>query len=132
MPKCPMSEMALHSLKVMSESYDILINSAQRLEQSELASKAQKRLAWRRAEHVGRAIDNLLTAWEQEYCPALFYSCVWEQTQRNLSVINTLTPFNQWDCPQFIRFWQAAQSAQSAQQTQSEQTAAPPETEIKE
>lgn len=115
MPKCPMSEMALHSLKSLSESYDILINSAQKLEQTETATKAQKRCAWRRAERVGRAIDNLLAGWEQDYCPALFFSCAWEQTQRNLNVINSLTPFNQWDCPQLLRIWQAAQAQQAEQ-----------------
>lgn len=115
MPKCPMSEMALHSLKSLSESYDILINSAQKLEQTETATKAQKRCAWRRAERVGRAIDNLLAGWEQDYCPALFFSCAWEQIQRNLNVINSLTPFNQWDCPQLLRIWQDAQAQQAEQ-----------------
>ncbi len=110
MPKCPMSEMALHNLKILSESYDILSNAAQKVEKTELATEGQKRRAWRRVEHVGRAIDNLLANWEQEACPEVFYNCAWEQCQRNLAVINCLTPLGQWDMPQLIRLWQQAQA----------------------
>lgn len=109
MPKCPMSEMALHSLKTLADSYDVLIDATQKLEKSETPTDGQKRRAWRRVEHVGRAIDNLLANWEQSACPAVFYDCNWEECQRNLRIIDSLTPFNQWDCPQIIRLWQQAQ-----------------------
>ena len=114
MPKCPMSEMALHSLKSLSDSYDVLINATQKLEKSEIPTDGQKRRAWRRVEHVGRVIDNLLANWEQEACPAMFYDYDWEQCQRNLSIINSLTPLSQWDCPQIIRLWQQAQQNQQS------------------
>lgn len=100
MPKCPMSELGTRSLKILSESYDILINAAHKLEQTELVPEAQKRRAWRRAERAARVIDNLLANWEQESCPPLFYSCAWEQCERSLAVLNSLTPLSQWDSPQ--------------------------------
>lgn len=100
MPKCPMSELGTRSLKILSESYETLVNAAQKLEQTELVPESQKRRAWRRAERAARVIDNLLANWEQECCPPLFYSCVWEQCERNLAVINSLTPLSQWDLPQ--------------------------------
>ena len=36
MPKCPMSELGTRSLKILSESYDILVNAAHKLEQTDL------------------------------------------------------------------------------------------------
>lgn len=116
MPKCPMSEMALHSLKMLADSYDVLIDATQKLEKSETPTDGQKRRAWRRVEHVGRVIDNLLANWEQSACPAVFHDCSWEKCQHDLAIISCLTPFNQWECPQLIRLWQ--------QQNQT----APPET----
>ena len=100
MPKCPMSELGTRSLKILSESYDILVNAAHKLEQTELVPESQRRRAWRRAERAARVIDNLLANWEQETCPPLFYSCAWEQCERSLAVLNCLTPLSQWDLPQ--------------------------------
>ena len=45
MPKCPMSELGTRSLKILSESYDILVNAAHKLEQTELVPESQKRRA---------------------------------------------------------------------------------------
>lgn len=106
MPKCPMSEFGARSLKTLSESYDILVTTAARLEQTELVPETQKRRAWRRAERAGRLIDNLLLGWEQEACPSLFHSCAWEQCERSLAVVNCLTPLGQWDLPQLALLWQ--------------------------
>lgn len=99
MPKCPPSEMAVSSLKDLSDAYRSLISAAAEQERSELPDKAQKLAAWRRAEHTGRLIDNILANWEQETCPAVFYSCAWEECERNLRVIDSLTPCNQWQMP---------------------------------
>ena len=66
-----MSELGTRSLKILSESYDILVNAAHKLEQTELVPESQKRRAWRRAERAARVIDNLLANWEQETCPPL-------------------------------------------------------------
>ncbi len=100
MPKCPMSELGTRSLKILSESYETLVDAAHKLEQTELVPESQKRRAWRRAERAARVIDNLLANWEQETCPSLFHSCAWEQCERNLALLNCLTPLSQWDLPQ--------------------------------
>ncbi len=99
MPNCPPSEFAVASIKALSEAYRNLISAAREQEGSEIADKAQKLAAWRRAEHTGQMLDDLVANWEQGACPAVFYSCAWEQCQRNLEVINTLTPCNQWQMP---------------------------------
>lgn len=133
MPKCPPSEMAVSSLRGLSDAYRSLIAAAAEQERSELPDKAQKLAAWRRAEHTGRLIDNILANWEQETCPAVFYSCAWEECERSLRVIDSLTPCNQWQMPIYpvkttaraANPAGAANTAQSASQIGAASTAPP-------
>lgn len=101
MPKCPMSEMAVHSLKQLSESYNTLVQTAVTLSAQDVVSERQKKRAFRRAERTGQVIDNLLANWELGTCPAVFHCCSWEQCQRELEIISALTPCNQFCSPLF-------------------------------
>jgi hypothetical protein len=96
-----MSEMATESLQKISDSYQTLVQTAAELERSEQAPEYQKHMAYLRAERVGRVLDNLLACWEENACPPVFFSCSWQQCERNLQIINALTPCDQWSAPNF-------------------------------
>ncbi len=99
MPKCPMSEMAVNSLRQLSESYNTLVQTAVTLSAQDTVSERQKKRAFRRAERTGQVIDNLLANWELGTCPVVFHCCSWEQCQRELAIISALTPCNQFYSP---------------------------------
>lgn len=99
MPKCLMSEMAVDQLKNLAESYDKLTRTAIDLAAQDMVTEQQKKRAFRRAERTGRVIDNLLANWELGECASVFHCCAWEQCQRDLAIINALTPCNQFDWP---------------------------------
>jgi hypothetical protein len=119
MPKCPMSEMATESLQKISDSYQTLVQTAAELERSEQAPEYQKHMAFLRAERVGRVLDNLLACWEENACPPVFFSCSWQQCERNLQIINALTPCDQWSTPNFTPPTSSTSSTDSTDSTTS-------------
>lgn len=101
MVKCPMSALAVQNLRHLAETYEILTNTALHLAAKDDTSAATRKLAFLRAERTGRVIDSLLELWENQSCPAVCHSCRWEQCERELAIINTLTPCNQFYSPIF-------------------------------
>ncbi len=97
-----MSELAAEQTKKLAETYAKLLDTAQKLENAETAPEFLQVRAWQRAERVGRALDEILSGWEEQTCPPLCFDCQWQQTERNLLIINTLTPCNQWFVPELF------------------------------
>lgn len=100
--RCPMSELAAEQTKKLAETYAKLLDAAQKLENAETAPEFLQVRAWQRAEQAGRALDEILSGWEKQTCPALCFDCAWRQTERGLAIINTLTPCNQWFVPELF------------------------------
>jgi hypothetical protein len=109
-----MSEIATESLQKIADSYQTLVETAAELERSEKAPEYQKHMAFLRAERVGRVLDNLLACWEENACPPVFFSCSWQQCERNLQIINALTPCDQWSNPNFTPPTTTAQTESEA------------------
>ncbi len=97
-----MSELAAEQTKKLAETYTKLLDAAQKLEKAETAPEFLQTRAWQRAERAGRALDAILCGWEEQTCPALCFDCAWQQTERNLLIINTMTPCNQWFVPELF------------------------------
>lgn len=101
--QCPISEMAAESIKKLTESYDNLAAAAAKLEGAESCPEFLKDRAWQRVERVGRVLDNLLAAWEQQNCPPLCFNCEWQECQRALAILDVLTPCDQWFVPGLVK-----------------------------
>lgn len=97
-----MSELAAEQAKKLAETYTKLLDAAQKLEKAETAPEFLRLRAWQRAEQAGSALDALFSGWEEQGCPPLCFDCAWQQTERNLLIINTLTPCNQWFVPELF------------------------------
>lgn len=101
---CPISQMGAESIKKLAESFDDLSSAAAKMSATEDCPDFLAQRAWQRAERVGQVLDNLINNWENACCPALQFDCAWQQCERGLAIINTLTPCNQWFAPELWDF----------------------------